>query len=41
MADWEAEIKRCAERLSEMENKKLQLMKSRLWKRISGLASTE
>jgi ribonuclease HII len=36
MAGWEAEIKLCAERLSEMENKKLQLMKGRLWKRISG-----
>jgi ribonuclease HII len=35
MSDWETEIKACADRLSEMENKKLQLMKSRLWKRIS------
>jgi ribonuclease HII len=34
MAAWEAEIKLCAGRLSEMENKKLQLMRSRLWKRI-------
>lgn len=34
MSDWETEIKACAGRLSEMENKKLQLMKSRLWKRI-------
>jgi ribonuclease HII len=34
MSDWEIEIKACAERLSEMENKKLQLMKNRLWKRI-------
>lgn len=36
MAGWEAEIKVCAERLSEMENKKLQLMRGRLWKRVSG-----
>jgi hypothetical protein len=36
MADWEAEIKVCAERLSEMENKKLHLMRGRLWKRVSG-----
>jgi ribonuclease HII len=35
MADWEADVKVCAERLSEMENKKLQLMKTRLWKRVS------
>jgi ribonuclease HII len=35
MTDWETEISACAERLSEMENRKLQLMKSRLWKRIS------
>jgi ribonuclease HII len=34
MSDWEIEVKACAERLSEMENKKLQLMKNRLWKRI-------
>jgi ribonuclease HII len=34
MSGWEIEIKACAERLSEMENKKLQLMKNRLWKRI-------
>jgi hypothetical protein len=36
MSQWEAEIKASAERLSEMEHKKLQLMKNRLWKRISG-----
>lgn len=36
MTNWEAEIKACTERLSEMESRKLQLMKSRLWKRISG-----
>jgi ribonuclease HII len=36
MADWEAEVKVCAERLSEMENKKLHLMRGRLWKRVSG-----
>jgi ribonuclease HII len=35
MSDWEAEMKACADRLSEMEYKKLQLMKNRLWKRIS------
>ena len=35
MASWEAEFEACTARLSEMENKKLQLMKSRLWKRIS------
>jgi ribonuclease HII len=34
MSGWEIEIKACAEQLSEMENKKLQLMKNRLWKRI-------
>ena len=34
MAGWEAELSACAERLSEMENKKLQLMKARLWKRV-------
>lgn len=34
MSGWETEIKACAGRLSEMENKKLQLMKNRLWKRI-------
>jgi ribonuclease HII len=34
MSGWEVEVKACAERLSEMENKKLQLMKNRLWKRI-------
>ena len=34
MSGWEVEIKACAERLSEMENRKLQLMKNRLWKRI-------
>jgi ribonuclease HII len=34
MSGWEIEIKTCAGRLSEMENKKLQLMKNRLWKRI-------
>ena len=34
MPGWESEIKACGQRLSEMENKKLQLMKNRLWKRI-------
>jgi ribonuclease HII len=36
MADWEREIKAIGEKLSEMENKKLHLMKNRLWKRIGG-----
>src|SRR5262245_40459765 len=36
MASWEVEIKACGDRLSEMENKKLQLMKGRLWRRIGG-----
>jgi ribonuclease HII len=35
MTDWEAELKGCEEKLSEMECKKLQLMKTRLWKRVS------
>lgn len=35
MSDWESAVKACTDKLSEMENKKLQLMKSRLWKRIS------
>ena len=34
MMRWESELKACGERLSEMENKKLQLMKNRLWKRL-------
>jgi ribonuclease HII len=36
MVAWETQIKACAERLSEMEHKKLLLMRSRLWKRIAG-----
>jgi ribonuclease HII len=36
MSEWENEIKASAERMSEMENKKLHLMKNRLWKRIGG-----
>jgi ribonuclease HII len=36
MPAWETEIAVCAGRLSEMEIKKLHLMKTRLWKRISG-----
>jgi ribonuclease HII len=36
MVSWELELKTCAERLSEMEMKKLQLMKGRLWRRIGG-----
>src|SRR6185503_15658692 len=35
MGLWEIEIKACAGKLSEMENKKLALMKNRLWKRIA------
>jgi ribonuclease HII len=34
MMDWEAELKTCCERLSEMENKKLQLLKGRVWRRL-------
>lgn len=34
MRHWEEEIKSAVENLSEMENKKLHLMKNRLWKRI-------
>ena len=34
MTRWELELKACGERLSEMEHKKLQLMKGRLWRRI-------
>jgi ribonuclease HII len=33
---WELELKACDGRLSEMEIKKLQLMKGRLWRRIGG-----
>ena len=32
---WETEIKSAAHQLSEMENKKLHLMKNRLWKRLT------
>ncbi len=39
MTHWEAEIRLCAGQLSEMENKKLQLMKTRLWKRVGALRS--
>jgi ribonuclease HII len=35
MSSWEAEIKAGADRLSEMESKKLQFMRNRLWKRIA------
>lgn len=35
MTAWEKEIAACSERLSEMENRKLHLMKNRLWKRVS------
>jgi len=38
MPDWENAIKMAAERLSEMENKKLHLLKNRLWKRIGASA---
>jgi ribonuclease HII len=34
LSAWEVEIKASVEKLSEMENKKLALMKNRLWKRI-------
>jgi ribonuclease HII len=34
MTHWEEEIKAACEGLSEMENKKLHLMKNRLWKRL-------
>lgn len=36
LSGWEIEIKSCAERLSEMESRKLNLLKNRLWKRIGG-----
>jgi ribonuclease HII len=36
MAAWEQELKASAEQLSEMEHKKLQLVRGRVWKRISG-----
>lgn len=36
MVRLENELDACRERLSEMENKKLQLMKGRLWRRIGG-----
>ena len=36
MVSWEAELKACGGRLSDMENKKLQLMKNRFWRRIGG-----
>lgn len=36
MSAWELEVQACVDRLSEMENRKLQLMKSRLWKKVSG-----
>jgi ribonuclease HII len=35
LSDWERDIKAAAERLSDMEHRKLCLMKSRLWKRIA------
>jgi len=38
MADWERTIRTEAANLSEMENKKLHLLKNRLWKRIGGSA---
>jgi ribonuclease HII len=34
MTRWEIELQACVERLSEMENKKLQLLKGRVWRRI-------
>jgi len=33
---WEAALDACRERLSEMENKKLHLMKGRVWRRVGG-----
>jgi len=36
ISTWEIEVKACADRLSEMENRKLNLLKNRLWKRFSG-----
>lgn len=39
MTGWEGELEGCAARLSDMENKKLQLMKNRLWRRIAGALS--
>jgi ribonuclease HII len=38
MTTWEVELEACGERLSEMESKKLQLMKTRLWRRIGASA---
>ena len=35
MTHWEAEIQSAGANLSEMENKKLHLMKNRLWKRAT------
>ena len=35
MSDWQRALAASGAQLSEMENKKLQLMKNRLWKRIS------
>jgi ribonuclease HII len=35
IVEWEAELGRCTGLLSEMEYKKLQLMKTRLWKRVA------
>jgi ribonuclease HII len=36
MISWEVELEACAQRLSDMEMKKLRLMKGRLWRRIGG-----
>ena len=36
LTSWEVEVEACGDRLSEMENKKLQLLKGRLWRRIAG-----
>lgn len=36
MTSWEVELEACGERLSDMEHKKLQLMRGRLWRRIGG-----
>jgi ribonuclease HII len=36
LTSWEVEVEACGGRLSEMENKKLQLLRGRLWRRIAG-----
>jgi len=36
MTQWEAQLDACERQLSEMENRKLQLLRSRVWRRIGG-----